>query len=148
MRVCANMHDINTNNYVIHTHIYASCTSTYHNIRLITNIFKLKMAKFVITLRCMVESLSIREFVDYILAYSLFFHSEVGHVYSDTLSYIKRMYAHVRECTITYDNVQHITTRCSTMYNDVRQSTTMYDNVQQKMTSLRQYFCRTQKFYM
>ena len=29
MRVCANMHDINTNNYVIHTHIYASCTSTY-----------------------------------------------------------------------------------------------------------------------
>ena len=63
MRVCANMHDINTNNYVIHTHIYASCTSTYDNIRLITNIFKLKMAKFVSTLRCMVKSLSIRGFV-------------------------------------------------------------------------------------
>ena len=41
MRVCANMHDINTNNYVIHTHIYGSCTSTYDNIRLITNMFKL-----------------------------------------------------------------------------------------------------------
>ena len=64
MRVCANMHDITTSNYVIHTHIYASCTSTYDNIRLITNIFKLKMAKFVSTLRCMVISLSIRGFVD------------------------------------------------------------------------------------
>ena len=63
MRVCANMHDINTNNYVIHTHIYVSCTSTYDYIRLITNVFKLKMAKFVSTLRCMVESLSIRGFV-------------------------------------------------------------------------------------
>ena len=44
MRVCANMHDIffNTSNYVIHTHIYASWTSTYDNIRLITNIFKHK----------------------------------------------------------------------------------------------------------
>ena len=65
MRVCANMHDINTNNYVIHTYtsICASCTSTYDNIRLITNIFKLKMAKFVSTLRCMVKSLSIRGFV-------------------------------------------------------------------------------------
>ena len=72
------------------------------------------------------------------------FHYEVGHVYSDTLSHIKRVYANVRECTITYDNVQHITTRCSTMYNDVRQCTTMY----KKMTSLRQYFCRTQMFYM
>ena len=64
MRVCANMHDINTNNYVIHTHIYVSCTSPYDNIRLITNIFKLKMSKFVSTLRCMVKSLSIRGFVD------------------------------------------------------------------------------------
>ena len=45
MRVCANMHDINTNNYVIQTHIYASCTSTYDNIRLITNIFKTENAK-------------------------------------------------------------------------------------------------------
>ena len=32
-------------------------------------IFKLKMVKFVSTLRCMVKSLSIRGFVDYILAY-------------------------------------------------------------------------------
>ena len=63
MRVCANMHDINRNNYVIHTHIYASCTSTYDNIRLITNIFKLKMAKFVSTLRYVVNSPSIRGFV-------------------------------------------------------------------------------------
>ena len=63
MRVCANMHDINTNNYVIHTLIYDSCTSTHDNIRLITNIFKLKMAKFVSTLRCMVKSPSIRGFV-------------------------------------------------------------------------------------
>ena len=31
MLVCANMHDINANNYVIHTHIYASFTSTYDN---------------------------------------------------------------------------------------------------------------------
>ena len=64
MRVCANMHDINTNNHVIHAHIYASCTSTYDNIRLITNIFKLKMAKLVSKLRCMVKSLSTRGFVD------------------------------------------------------------------------------------
>ena len=63
MRVCANMHDINTNNYVIHTHIYASCTFTYDNIRLITNTFNLKMAKFVSTLRYVVKSLSIRGFV-------------------------------------------------------------------------------------
>ena len=63
MRVCGYMHDINTNNYVIHTHIYASCTSTY-NIQLITNIFKLKMAKFVSTLQRIVKSLSIRGFVD------------------------------------------------------------------------------------
>ena len=61
MRVCANMHDINKNNYVIHTHIYASCTSTYDNIRLIT--FRLKMAKFVSTLRYVVNSPSIRGFV-------------------------------------------------------------------------------------
>ena len=127
MRVCGNMRDINMNTYVIHTHIYASCTSAYDNIRLITNIFKLKMAKFASTLQCIVKSLSIRGFVDKILAYSLFFHSEVGHVYSDTLSYIKRVYANVRECTITYDNVQHITRRCTTMYNDVRQCTTMYN---------------------
>ena len=85
------------------------------------------MAKFVSTLRCMVKSLSIRGFVYQILAYSLFFHSEVGYVYSDTLSYIKRVYANIRKCTITYDNVQHTTTRCSTMYNDVRQCTTMYN---------------------
>ena len=64
MRVCANIHDINTNDYVIDARIYASCTSTYDNIRLITNNFKLKMAKFVSTLRCMVKSLSIRDFVD------------------------------------------------------------------------------------
>ena len=63
MRVCANMHDINTNNYVIHTHIYASCTSTYDNIRLITNMFKLKMARFVSRLRFVVKSTSIRGFV-------------------------------------------------------------------------------------
>ena len=63
MRVCANMHDINTNNYVIHTHKYASCTSTYDNIRLITNMFKLKMARFVSRLRFVVKSLSIRGFV-------------------------------------------------------------------------------------
>ena len=127
MRVSAHMHEINMNNYVIPTHIYAGCTSTYDNIRLITKIFKLKMAKFVSTLRCIVKSLSIRDFVDSILAYSLFFHSELGHVYSDTLSHIKRVHANVRECTITYDNVQHITTRCSTMYNDVRQCMTMYN---------------------
>ena len=45
MRVCANMHDINTNNYVIYTQIYASCTSTFENIRLITNMFKFKNGK-------------------------------------------------------------------------------------------------------
>ena len=63
MRVCVNMHDINTNTKVIHTHISASWTSTYDNIRLITNIFKLKMAKIVSTLRYVVKSLSIRGFV-------------------------------------------------------------------------------------
>ena len=63
MQVCANMHDINTNNYVIHTHIYARCTSTYDNIRLITNMSKLKMAKFVSTPRYVVNSPSIRGFV-------------------------------------------------------------------------------------
>ena len=63
MRVCANMHDINTNNYVIHTYIYASCSSTYDNIRLITNMFKLKMAKFGSPLRYVVDSPSIRCFV-------------------------------------------------------------------------------------
>ena len=63
MQVCANMHDINTNNYVLHTHIYASFTSTYDNIRLITNTFKQKIAKCVSTLRYMVKSLSIRGFV-------------------------------------------------------------------------------------
>ena len=64
MRVCGYMHDINTNNYVIHTHIYTSCPSTYNNIQLITNIFKRKMAKFVSTLRRIVKSLSIRGFED------------------------------------------------------------------------------------
>ena len=63
MRVCANMYDINTYNYVIHTHIYASCSSTYDNIRLITNMFKLKMAKCVSTLRYVVNSPAIRGFV-------------------------------------------------------------------------------------
>ena len=63
MQVCANMHDINTSNYVIHTYIYASCTSTYDNIRLITNMFKLKMAKSVSKLRYVVNSPSIRGFV-------------------------------------------------------------------------------------
>ena len=35
MRACSNMHNINTNNFVIQTHTDASCTSTYDNIRLI-----------------------------------------------------------------------------------------------------------------
>ena len=63
MRVCANMHDINTNNYVIHTHIYASCTSTYNNIRLITNRVELKMARFLSSQRFVVKSPPIRGFV-------------------------------------------------------------------------------------
>ena len=63
MRVCKNMHDINTNNYVIHTHISVSWTSTYDNIRLITIISKLKMAKFVSTLRYVVKALSVSGFV-------------------------------------------------------------------------------------
>ena len=57
------MHDINKNNYVIHTHIYASCTSTYDNIRIITNLFKLIITKFVSILRFVVKSPSIRDFV-------------------------------------------------------------------------------------
>ena len=51
----------------------------------------------------------------------------MGHVYSDTLSYVERVYANERECTITNDNVQHIATRCSTKYKDARQYTTMYN---------------------
>ena len=42
MRMCANMHAINTTNYDIHTHIYARSTSSYDNVRLITYMFKLK----------------------------------------------------------------------------------------------------------
>ena len=34
------------------------------------------------------------------------------------------------------------------MFNKVQRCSTMYDNVQQKMTSLRQYFCRTQTFFL
>ena len=83
------MHDINTNTYVIHTHMYASCTSTYDDIRKITNLFKLEITKFVSILRFVVKSPSIRGFVGYILANYLFFHSEVGHVYSGTFSYLK-----------------------------------------------------------
>ena len=83
------MHDINTNNYVILTNIYASCTSTYDNIRIITNLFKLKITEFVSILRFVVKSPSIRGFVGEILANYLFFHSEVGHVYNGTFSYLK-----------------------------------------------------------
>ena len=56
MRMCANMHDINTKNNDIHTHKYASCTPTYENIRFITNMFKLKMANFVSTLGFVMKS--------------------------------------------------------------------------------------------
>ena len=141
VRMYANMHDINTNNYVIHTHIYASCTSTYDNIRLITNMFKLKMAKFVSTLRYVVNSPSIRGFVWYILANNLIFHSEVGHIYSGTFNECTHMYVYVRLHTAMYDILRY----------DVQQCTAMFDNVRQcspKNTSLRQNFCRTQKFYM
>ena len=63
MRMCANMHAINTTNYDIHTHIYARSTSTYDNVRLITYMFKLKLTKFVSILRFVVKSTSIRGFV-------------------------------------------------------------------------------------
>ena len=89
MRMCANMHAINTTNYDIHTHIYARSTSTYDKIRLITYMFKLKITKFVSILRFVVKSPSIRGFSGYILANYLFFHSEVGHVYSCTFWYLK-----------------------------------------------------------
>ena len=89
MRMCANMRAINTTNYDIYTHMYARYTSTYDNIRLITYMFKLKITKFVSILRFVVKSPSIRGFVGYILANYLFFHSEVGHVYNGTFSYLK-----------------------------------------------------------
>ena len=84
MRMCANMHAINTANYDIHTYIYARSTSTYDNVRLITYMFILKITKFVSILRFVVKSPSVRGFVGYILANYLFCHSEVGHVYSCT----------------------------------------------------------------
>ena len=68
--------------------MYVCCTSAYDNIRLITNMFKLKMATFVSTLRFVVKSPSFRCFVDYILANNLFSHLEVVHVYCGTLSHI------------------------------------------------------------
>ena len=116
MRVCANMHDINTNNYFIHTHINASFTSTYDNIRLITNMFKLKMTKFVSTLRYVVSSPSIRGFVWYILSNNLIFHSEVGHVYSGTFNECTQMYVYVQLHTTMYDILQYDVQQCLTMY--------------------------------
>ena len=66
MRMCANMHAINTTNYDIHTHIYARSTSTYDNVRLITYMFKLKITEFVSILRFVVKSPSIGGFSGYI----------------------------------------------------------------------------------
>ena len=63
MRMCANMHAINTTNYDIHTQIYARSTSTYDNIRLNTNRFNLKMAKFVSKVRYFLNSALIPVFV-------------------------------------------------------------------------------------
>ena len=41
LEMCANMYNIITNIYDIHTHIYAKCTSSYENLRLGRNVFKL-----------------------------------------------------------------------------------------------------------
>ena len=122
----------------MHTHIYASCTSTYDNILLITNMFKLKMAKFVSTLQYVMNSPSIRGFVWYILANNLNFHSEVGHVYSGTFNKCKYMYMYdcIRPCTTYYD----------TMFNNLRQCSTIYANVCQKILPYDRIFVAPKSF--
>ena len=110
------------NTYVIHTHIYAGCTSAYDNIRLITNIFKLNMAKFVSTLRCILKSLSIKFWP---IAYFFIL---------KWVMYIVTLCHTLNECTQMYVNVRLHTTMYNILREDVQQCTTMFDNVRQCTT--------------
>ena len=46
-----------------------------------------------------------------------------------TLSNIWLVYENLRQCTTTYDNVQHVVTAYSTMFNNVRQKILPYDRI-------------------
>ena len=61
------------------------------------------------------------------VVFSLFFHSEVGHVYSDMLSYIKRVYVNKRLHTTMYNILRQDVQQCITMFDNVRQCTTEND---------------------
>ena len=61
------------------------------------------------------------------LSYSLLFHSEVGHVYSDSLSYIKRVYVNIPLHMTMYNILRQDVQQCTTMFDNVRQCTTEID---------------------
>ena len=50
------------------------------------------------------------------------------------------MYENVRQCTTTYDNVQHVATAYSTMYNNVRQKILPYDRI---VVAPKRFTCKT-----
>ena len=126
MRVCANMHDINTNNNVIHTHISYSWTSTYGNIRLITNILKLKMAKFVSTLRC--GEITVNSWPCRIKLWPMTYFFILMWVI-----FIVALCRKFNECTQMYVNVRLHTTMYDILRHDIHQCTTMFRNVRQKL---------------
>ena len=57
-----------------------------------------------------------------------------------TLSNIWLVYENVRQCTTTYDNVQHVATAYSTMYNNVRQKILPYDRI---FVAPKSFTCKT-----
>ena len=113
--------------------------STYDNIRLLTNMFKLKMAKFVSTLRYVVNSPSIRGFVWYILANNLIFTLK-------WVTFIAVLLMSVRKYTYMYDYIRLCTTYYDTMFNNVRQCLTMYANVRQKILPYDRIFVAPKSF--
>ena len=116
MQTHANMHDLNTNNNDLHKHIYDGCTASYENMRLITNMFKLEIAKFVSTLEFVVKSPSIRVFggkfssITYISILKL-------------AMYIVALYHTFNDCKQMYVDVRLHTTNCTILWHDVQQCT-------------------------
>ena len=90
---------------------------------------KLKMANFVSTLRFVEQSPPIVALLHEFRPITFFF---IGKwvMYIAALSRAFNECTQIyMNCTITYDNVQHIPTRCSTIYNNVQQKILPYDSI-------------------
>ena len=108
----------------------------YDNIRLITNIFKLKMAKFESTLRYVVDSPSIRGLYDTFWPIIQFFILK-------WVTFIAVLLMSVRKCSYMYDYIRLCT---DILRYDAQQCTTMYTNVRQKILPYDRIFVAPKSF--